>query len=195
MPGRRTSIYTRPKANPRSSRLSSFLRRSPHHAEADILRPGRAGGTGVGGTIGTSADYLAFAVAGQHPLGDVAAEIVNWFFVVFALAMKTADFFQKWRWPRKFFRSFAKLRRIFRIRRIAGPEVESVLAIAVFIEAFDFIFVRQPPRLARFFAKLGCIRLSIGEGDAVLRLVGRVQGDERVDNLIPYQFSVCIFLG
>src|SRR5690349_2446631 len=75
------------------STLIFFLRFScaARHAEADILRRGRAIRLGIHGTVGAAADYLAFSVARQHPLRHIAAQIVDKFLVVFFLTCKIAD--------------------------------------------------------------------------------------------------------
>src|SRR5215467_3717136 len=64
-----------------------------HDAETDVFRRCRAVRPRVGGTVGAAADHFAFAVAGEHPFGDVAAEVVNGLFVVFALTVEAADLF------------------------------------------------------------------------------------------------------
>src|SRR5262249_50217947 len=71
------------------SRLCCFhFGRAADDAEAGIFRPGRAIRSRIGWAIGASADDFALSVAGHHPLGNVAPEIVNRLFVVFSLTVE-----------------------------------------------------------------------------------------------------------
>src|SRR5262249_15623378 len=65
------------------------------NAEADVFRRWRATRICRRRTIRAATDHFAFTVAGQHPLSNVAAEIVDRLFAVLALSTEAADFFQQ----------------------------------------------------------------------------------------------------
>lgn len=69
--------------------------RATHDAETNIFRRRRAIGFWISGTIGTAADHLAFAIARQNPFGYVAAQVVNWLFVIFTLVRESCRLLSK----------------------------------------------------------------------------------------------------
>src|SRR5438445_7774736 len=143
------------------------LRLTPYHAEPNILRRRRAIRLRVRGTIRAAADHFSFAIARQHPLSYVAAEIVDRIFVVFALSAEASNFFQKRRTSAELLRFFAEPRRILRIRRIPRPVIERVLTIAMLVQLFHFVFVRNAPDLPSEFRQPLCITFRILYCDGV----------------------------
>src|SRR5260221_5078828 len=126
---------------------------SSYDAEPDILGRGRTIRLRIRRTIRAAANHFAFAIARQNQLSHVAAKIVNQLFSILALSMKASNFFQQGRGTIQLLRGFTQFRRILRIRRIPGPVIERVLAIAMFIQFFHFVFIRNSPRLPGFLAE------------------------------------------
>src|ERR1700739_952496 len=152
--------------NPSST--SVFLRRNrlrlaAYHAEPNILRRRRTIRLRIRRTIRATANHFAFAVARQDPLGHIAAKIINRLFVILGPTMKASDLLQQWRPPIQLLGRFTQLRRILRIRRIPRPVVQRILTLAMFVQLFYFVFVRNPPCLPGLFAKPCRVSLSFGE--------------------------------
>jgi hypothetical protein len=159
-PGSRTVLSKRNVTWSRGSdlRLGSASARlrlglAAHHPEPHIVRRGRAMRFAIRGTIRAAADHLASAVARQHPLGNVAAQIENRLLIVPALAVETAHRLQQGRRPRQLFGRFTELGRILRVCSIARPVVERVFSIALLVEALYFVFIGNSIELLGLFGQ------------------------------------------
>ncbi len=151
------------------------LRCATHHAESNIFLLGRAIGFRIGRTIRAAADNFALAVARQHPLGNVSAEVIDGLFVIFALSVEAANFFQQRCSSEQFLCFFTQMRGILGIRRISGPVIERIFAVAVFIQVFHFVLIRQPPRFLGLFGQPVYIGSRPAQCDRTDRKVGCVR--------------------